>query len=694
MEKNQEKNINGTTSFVLEHMNGSAEHGCSSSTIIFESVINETKLNSEEPFMVKLVDSANNSVSSQSVISSKVQFKELIFNLMRCQQENCDPSVSVPVSSLVFPISSSQPDIVLSGYPRLRDSQNRPFMLQPSLFPLQHPTVHFAVDDDQISPVPNEIRSFLRWKMTTITANTMKAIVQRSGYRLISLDKNNRQKSFSNWNAIWCKHLKVTEFALVGYHQRVNHFPGSFNFGRKDRLWLNLKAKADKYGHDIFGSFHPRTFILPCDYGQLLKYWNDSNQQLSDLSKDNDQFGQHRKVFICKPPASARGQGINIVSNIEELNQRMSQLVNTSTDSTKPGTLKKTPKVQLVVQEYISNPCLLHNSAKFDLRVYVLLTSISPLRLYVYEEGIVRFASSRYSKNLDEIKNQFIHLTNYSVNKNSVEYVPSSSTDSEEGHKWTLKTLWRYLAMNHITEAENIWTNIIDLIVKTVISGESQVLALLKQHLKNKRSCFELLGFDIMLDENFKLWLLEVNITPSLRADSVLDFSVKNQLVKDILNTVGYQLSPRFRKLYDFGQHLSPDRSDILNEMKVPNEEKHRQFETLFLSDGFNACQSIINDLNDDDLCQLMESEDELHRCGQFRRIFPSENARQYLPYFDFPYYYNLLLIIWEERYHQRRGEAIARIRSEMVKKAATIDSFNKIKTNIERNEANLNNNQ
>lgn len=107
---------------------------------------------------------------------------------------------------------------------------------------------------------------------------------------------------------------------------------------------------------------------------------------------------------------------------------------------------------------------------------------------------------------------------------------------------------------------------------------------------------------------------------------------------------------------------------------------QHRQFETLFLSDGFNACQSIINDLNDDDLCQLMESEDELHRCGQFRRIFPSENARQYLPYFDFPYYYNLLLIIWEERYHQRRGEAIARIRSEMVKKAATIDSFNKIK--------------
>jgi hypothetical protein len=258
------------------------------------------------------------------------------------------------------------------------------------------------------------------------------------------------------------------------------------------------------------------------------------------------------------------------------------QLLNPS--STQKGLLplvRKPPKVQLVVQEYIANPCLLANSAKFDLRVYVLVTSISPLRLYVYEEGIVRFASNRYSKSLDDIKNQFIHLTNYSVNKNSVEYVPSQSTDSQDGHKWTLRTLWRHLgAMQRASgdpralTPEQIWTNRMDLIIKTVISAESQILNLLKQHLKNKRSCFELLGFDIMLDEAYKLWLLEVNITPSLRADSVLDFSVKNELVKDILNTIGYQLSPRFRKFYNFGAHLAPDKADLLNTMKTPNEEK------------------------------------------------------------------------------------------------------------------------
>ena len=242
--------------------------------------------------------------------------------------------------------------------------------------------------------------------------------------------------------------------------------------------------------------------------------------------------------------------------------------------------------MHLVAQEYISNPCLLSNSAKFDLRVYVLLTSISPLRLYVYEEGLVRFASNRYSTRLEDITNQFIHLTNYSVNKNCVEYVASSGADSQDGHKWTLKSLWRYMAAAGIGDPARLWAAIIDLVVKTVISAESQILALLKTQLKNRRSCFELLGFDIMLDEALKLWLLEVNITPSLRADSPLDYSVKNQLVKDILNTIGYQLSPRFRKHYNFGAALSPEKADYLNEMKVANEEKvsamHLCFESVW----------------------------------------------------------------------------------------------------------------
>ena len=51
-----------------------------------------------------------------------------------------------------------------------------------------------------------------------------------------------------------------------------------------------------------------------------------------------------------------------------------------------------------------------------------------------------------------------------------------------------------------------------------------------------KGNCFELLGFDIIIDQNLKPWLLEVNLNPSLSFDSPLDERIKSTLVSDLLN--------------------------------------------------------------------------------------------------------------------------------------------------------------
>ena len=67
-----------------------------------------------------------------------------------------------------------------------------------------------------------------------------------------------------------------------------------------------------------------------------------------------------------------------------------------------------------MVQQYIQNPLLI-DGYKWDLRIYVAVTSINPLRIYVYEEGLVRFASEKYDTS--DLKNIFSHLTNYSINK-------------------------------------------------------------------------------------------------------------------------------------------------------------------------------------------------------------------------------------------------------------------------------------
>ncbi len=78
----------------------------------------------------------------------------------------------------------------------------------------------------------------------------------------------------------------------------------------------------------------------------------------------------------------------------------------------------------MVVSEYISNP-LLVNGLKFDLRIYVGITCFNPLRIYMYEEGLVRFATEKYEPNFDNAESLFAHLTNYSLNKYSENYVPN-----------------------------------------------------------------------------------------------------------------------------------------------------------------------------------------------------------------------------------------------------------------------------
>jgi hypothetical protein len=71
------------------------------------------------------------------------------------------------------------------------------------------------------------------------------------------------------------------------------------------------------------------------------------------------------------------------------------------------------------VQEYIQNPFLI-GGFKFDLRIYVLVTRVEPLSIFIYKEGIARFATEKYDTNIinqgDERSN-FIHLTNFSINK-------------------------------------------------------------------------------------------------------------------------------------------------------------------------------------------------------------------------------------------------------------------------------------
>ena len=73
------------------------------------------------------------------------------------------------------------------------------------------------------------------------------------------------------------------------------------------------------------------------------------------------------------------------------------------------------------------------------------MTSIDPLTIYLYQDGIVRFATKQYSVNKEDIADKFIHLTNYSINKKNEDFEFNEAPEELSGHKWSLKMLWRYL---------------------------------------------------------------------------------------------------------------------------------------------------------------------------------------------------------------------------------------------------------
>ncbi|NXY39359.1 TTL13 polyglutamylase, partial [Pomatorhinus ruficollis] len=192
------------------------------------------------------------------------------------------------------------------------------------------------------------------------------------------------------------------------------------------------------------------------------------------------------RTFICKPDNSCQGRGIFITHHPEEI---------------KHGE-------RMICQQYISEPFLI-DGFKFDMRIYVLVTSCDPLRIFLYKEGLARFATMRYidhsTRNLGDI---CMHLTNYAINKHNENFI----TDDTVGSKRKLSTLNAWMA-EHSYDTSKLWADIDDIVIKTLISAHP----VLKHHYQSCFSnyttgcaCFEILGFDILLDRRLKPWLLEV----------------------------------------------------------------------------------------------------------------------------------------------------------------------------------------
>ncbi|KAJ1521378.1 hypothetical protein ONE63_003053 [Megalurothrips usitatus] len=501
--------------------------------------------------------------------------------------------------------------------------------LRPSLFSHVPPFIRFSLHDQKGPALPPSIQRNLKWNLSTITPLVVRRTVVNSGFRLI--------RKSNEWTGTWGKHMKSINFKVLKDYQKINHFPGTFQIGRKDRLWRNLFRLMAKFGKKEFG-FIPKTYVLPQDSKMLRAAWERSNG---------------KEAWIIKPPASARGTGIKVI-------HRWGQIP------------KKRP---LIVQKYVDRPYLI-NGCKFDLRLYILVTSMHPLRIYLYDDGLVRFASVKYSEDPASLADRYMHLTNYSINKLSSQYTHNEDESACKGHKWTIKSLWKYLEKYNV-DMSALWERLVDLAVKTVISGESSINQLTRAHVNSRYCCYEIFGLDVLLDQDLRPWLLEVNISPSLHSSSPLDLAVKGPMVRDLMNMAGHQIPCKLSPAQQEELFQQYNRTDLpslcldkrLYTVVLSADERNKHIFHQQSNSREDYLPTILNDLTPDDVRHLIQYEDELTQCGRFQKIFPTTSSHTYHQFFESPRYYNMLLDAWETKYHNNRQEGIRRLEELCVQK-------------------------
>ncbi|KAI9344193.1 tubulin-tyrosine ligase family-domain-containing protein [Zopfochytrium polystomum] len=322
----------------------------------------------------------------------------------------------------------------------------------------------------------------LCYRMAETGPPLLKAVLEKRGWCPYIEDES------PYWNLWWRgSRFRISEYSSCRPWQRLNHFPKTALITRKDCLFRTLKTMRGIYGA-VF-DFVPQTFLLPNDYVRFIRVYAEEEEK------------GEKGVWICKPADLSRGRKIFVFRDLQDL----------------------TYDCNAILQRYIPNPMLI-SGYKFDLRCYVLVRSYDPLNIYLYDEGLTRFATSPYD--ITSLKNRYSHLTNTSINKFSPTLL-SEKDQVGQGCKWNLAKFQQYCAANDLPFAR-IWQRIKAIVILTLLPVAAEVRSAAD-------GCFELYGFDILLDDALRPWLLEVNMSPALSVDSEVDVEVKEPLLSDVI---------------------------------------------------------------------------------------------------------------------------------------------------------------
>ena len=253
--------------------------------------------------------------------------------------------------------------------------------------------------------------------------NTIADVLANRGWKEVSEEEQ--------WDFVWADRdwvYSVFDKVHLENWQRLNHFRNGKELCRKDLMAKNIKKKRrqlekeGRYEEAATYDFIPMTFMLPREYSIFV-----------------EKFKEVGGVWIMKPIGSAQGKGIFMFSRLSEISDWRTDFKSLRNGG--KGVEEKDIEAY-VVQRYLQQPLLI-GGKKFDMRLYTLVTSFSPLKVYTYRRGFARFTNSRYSNDINDI---FKHLTNVAIQKTADNY------DERTGGKMELQALKMYLMSRYGVE--------------------------------------------------------------------------------------------------------------------------------------------------------------------------------------------------------------------------------------------------
>ncbi|XP_061165529.1 tubulin polyglutamylase ttll6-like isoform X14 [Saccostrea echinata] len=441
--------------------------------------------------------------------------------------------------------------------------------------------------------------------LTNCKYDVVRRVSRKFGFKEVSDDED--------WTLYWTDYSVALERVMeMKKYQKINHFPGMSEICRKDLLARNLNRMGKMFPKEY--NIFPKTWCLPADYGDFLAYTRQKKN----------------KTYILKPETGCQGRGIWVTRNPKEIK----------------------PHEHMICQQYMSRPFLI-DGFKFDLRIYTLVTSCDPLRIFLFKDGLARFATNKYIEPThNNVDNVFMHLTNYAINKHSEDFI----RDDEAGSKRRISTINKYLRDKGY-DVDKMWADIDDVIIKTLISAHSVLKhnyrTCFPNHVKGS-ACFEILGFDVLLDRKLRPQVLEVNHSPSFNTDSELDREIKGALVWDSLNLVNFGACDRRKCI----------------------EEEKRRIKDRLLGRGVKKETREELEIAQAQYQEVLERYENNHM-GNFRRIYPNPGYEKYEKFF-----HSSGSLFQETAAFKARSEMARQQRDEIARKKEKLESMLKGKKN------------